>query len=134
MDPTSLATIASGVVSLLSALLKKKSGESDKSVGGLALEKASELFRFIKTKFARQSTAREILDDLTRTPEDPDTQASVRAQLKKTMLADEEFAKQLADFLKEADEAGADAVFNTTIHGNVKKLVQIGNVYGDVTI
>jgi len=34
--------------------------------------------------------------------------------------------------LKEASEAGADTVFQTTIMDNVQKLVQMSNVYGDV--
>jgi len=50
------------------------------------------------------------------------------------METDSDFAKELANLLRETSEAGADTIFHTTINGNVQKLVQMGNVYGDVRI
>jgi hypothetical protein len=44
------------------------------------------------------------------------------------MSDDEVFAKQLVDILKDADEAGVDAVFHTNIHGPVKNLIQINRL------
>jgi len=67
-----------------------------------------------------------------RNPGDPDTQGALRNQLKKALEGDEEFAAQLASLLRDADEAGAGALFNTNIAGDVQKLVQIGVVQGDV--
>ncbi|OGW14372.1 MAG: hypothetical protein A3G93_14945 [Nitrospinae bacterium RIFCSPLOWO2_12_FULL_45_22] len=134
MDPTSLATIATSAVALLSPYLEKAGEEFAKSAGSAAWNKAEKLYQAIKAKFAVKFAAREALDNLAKIPEDPDTQAAVCAELKKVMAVDEKFAKQLAGILKEAAEAGVDRVFNTTIYGDVAKLIQIGDVYGDVTI
>lgn len=142
MDSSTIATIASTAVVLLVPYLKsvsegfaKKAGEQlgEKS-GELAWAKAKQLHQFIRTKFADDSGSEKALSALEETPDDSDTQAAVRFQLKDQMSADNEFAKQIAALLKEADKAGADTVFNTNIHGNVEKLVQMRDVYGDVNI
>jgi len=71
---------------------------------------------------------------LEKSPDDGDTQATVRFQLKDTMATDESFTLELANILKEASEAGVDTIFHTTILGDVQNLVQMGNVYGNVKI
>lgn len=142
MDASTIATLASATVSLLApylkslgeALVKKAGEEVGKETGSTAWNKARELFETIKAKFSTKPSAVEALDDLAKSPDDGDSQAAVRHQLKKVMSSDEDFAKELAHILKEAADAGADTVFHTTIYGEVKKLVQMGNVYGDVTI
>jgi hypothetical protein len=52
------------------------------------------------------------------------------------MVLDRSFTEELAILLREASEAGAETVFQTTIFGDVQiqKLTQIHNVNGDVII
>jgi len=142
MDPEAIATIASSAVSLLAPYLReaakelaKKAGEElGKASTTAAWNKVKELYNTIRTGFVGREAAIEALDDLEKTPNDPDTQAAVRVQLRKLMQIDDAFAKQLAILLKDAADVGVDTVFKTNIYGNVQKLTVMRDVYGDVTI
>jgi len=142
MDASSIAMIASAAVSLLVPYLKslgegiaKKAGEEiGKKTGETAWRKTQHLYETIKTKFMTKSDTSKIINALAKSPEDTDTQSATRFHLKEVMTSDEYFAKELATILKEASDAGADTIFHTTIYGNVQKLVQMGNVFGDVKI
>lgn len=142
MDATTIAMLASAAVSLLAPYLKqvgeglaKQVGEEiGKGAGGVAWNRAKNLYETVRAKFSTKPSAAEALDDLAKSPDDEDVQASVRTQLKKIMSADEAFSKELANILKAAADAGADTVFHTNIYGDVQKLVQMGTVYGDVNI
>jgi len=142
MDTIAIATIASATVSLLvpylkslgEELTKKAGGEIGAKVGEAAWIKAKQLYGTVKAKFASNPNTAKVISALEKSPDDEDTQAAVRFHLEAMMASDEGFAKELANLLKEASEAGADTIFQTTIMGNVQKLVQMGNVYGDVKI
>ena len=142
MDASALATLASAAVSLLVPYLKslgeelvKKAGEQIGSkTGETAWSKAKNLYEIVKAKFSSRPETAKALNALEKSPDDGDTQAMVRFHLKDVMALDRSFAQELANVLKEASDAGADSVFHTTIYGDVQKLVQMGNVYGDVTI
>jgi hypothetical protein len=142
MDANIIATIASATVSLLIPYLKnfgeglaKKAGEEIGSKSGeTAISKAKLLYETIKAKFSAKPDMAKTINAFEKSPDDGDTQATVRFQLKDTMATDESFALELANILKEASEAGADTIFHTTILGDVQNLVQMGNVYGDVKI
>jgi phage shock protein A len=134
MDAASFGTIAASAVALLSPYFQKSAEKFSESVGGAAWEKVVKLYQTVKDKFAGKEAATEALSDLTNSPEDADAQGAVRQQLKKAMADDEEFAKQLASILKEADAAGVDAVFKTNIHGSVKTLIQVINHTGNIEI
>lgn len=142
MDAIAIATIASATVSLLAPFLKslgeeltKKTGEEiGAKAGEAAWGKAKQLYEIIKAKFFPKPDTAKVINALEKSPNDEDTQAAVRFHLKEMMTSDESFAKELASLLKEASDAGADTIFQTTIMGNVQKLVQMGNVYGDVNI
>lgn len=142
MDASAMATIATTAVSLLIPYLKslreemaKKAGEEvGAKAGETAWIKAKQLYETVKAKFTSKPDASKVINALEKKPDDEDTQAAVRFHLKDLMASDESFARELATLLKEAAEAGADTVFQTTIFGNVQKLVQMGNVYGDVKI
>lgn len=135
MDASTIASIASAAVSLLvpylkglgEELAKKAGGKIGETAGETALSKVKQLHSSIKAKFAAKPAAAEALDDLTKSPDDSDLQATVRTQLKKILSSDEDFAKELADLLKEAVDACAETVFHTSIQGDVQNLVQIGH-------
>jgi hypothetical protein len=134
MDLATFVTIATSVVSLLSPYLKKFREEIAKSGGSAAFEKTKELYQTLKTKFGDSREAQQALNSFVKTPDNVDSQAALRTQLEKIMVDDEAFAKKLAVLLKEAAEANVDHEFNTTIYGDVQKLIQMGDVYGNVTI
>lgn len=141
MDPATIATIGSSVINLLAAYLKKR---RDKPINDIEKDKikdtttnawkiTKELYSFIKTKFIDKKTAIEALNNLEKYPDNSDIQADVCNYIIK-MMDDEAFAKKLIVFLRDATNADADTVFNTNISGGVQKLIQMGNVYGDVNI
>jgi hypothetical protein len=142
MDASAIATIATAAVSLLVSYLKglgdelakKAGGEIGRKTGETVWEKAGHLYDAVKAKFAAKPDTARVINALEESPDDTDTQAAIRFHLKEMMASDEDFAKELADVIAEASEAGADTVFQTTIFGNVQKLVQMGNVHGDVKI
>jgi hypothetical protein len=142
MDPEAIAIIASSAVNLLVLYLRgaaeelaKKAGEGLGKVSATAAgNKVKELYNAVRTRFAGKEAAIEALEDLEKTPDDPDTQAAVRAQLRKLMQFDDAFTKQLAILLKDAADVGVDTIFNTNIYGNVQKLTVMRDVYGDITI
>ena len=142
MDTASISLLASSSISLLAPYLKLLGEEAVKEIGKnigaqtsqTAWEKAQKLHELIKSKLSAKPDTAKVLTDLEKSPSDEDIQATIRYYLKETIATDEAFAKQIAAILRDAVEAGADNVFQTTIMGNVQKLVQMGNVYGDVKI
>lgn len=142
MDTSTMVTIAGTTISLLVPYLKsvvegmaKKTGEEiGEGAGEAALNKAKQLYNAVKTKFVSKPNAEQSLTELEASPESREYQTKVQKQLEEIMSSDEDFAKELINLLNEATQAGADTVFNTNIYGSVQKLVEIGNVYGDVNI
>jgi hypothetical protein len=138
METVVIATIAAATVKLLSpffeAFVKNAGSETGKAAAGGAMSKTSEIYSAIKAKFFGKPAAEEALADLMKHPGDPDNQGALRNQLKKVLESDENFSRDLAKLLKNADDAGASALFNTNIAGDVQKLVQIGVIHGDVEI
>lgn len=142
MDATAIATIASATVSLLvpylkslgDELAKKAVGEIGSKAGGNAWNKAARLYTNVKTKFLAKPETAKVLNAFQKTPDDKDMQVVIGFHLKDVMETDDIFAHELAETLKQASDADVDSIFNTTIYGDVQKLVQIGTVYGNVKI
>lgn len=142
MDAIAISGIASAVVSLLVPFLKnltegmsKKAGEEIGSkASNLAWEKTRKLHELIKAKFSSTPEASKAITALEQTPEDGDTQAVVRFQLKDMLTSDNGFAKELSILLKEASDAGANTVFQTTITGNVQNVIQAHDIHGGIKI
>jgi hypothetical protein len=138
MDPTAISAIAGTAVSLLVPYVKKLAEgiatETGKKAGEAAWDKAKELYLTLKERLCSKPETSKIFDVLERSPDDSDTQAALRFHLKDMISNDETLGKRLAVLLKEADDAGVDTVFQTTIHGNVEKLGQFGVVYGNVNL
>ncbi|MBX3037420.1 MAG: hypothetical protein KF758_10980 [Anaerolineales bacterium] len=142
MDSAVIATIASTAVSLLVPYLKfigkematGLSQEFGSKAGEAAWDTTKRLYESVKARFSLQPDTKKILDAVEKDPDDDDLKATIRFHLKEIMKSDDAFTKEIASLLKTASENGADTVFNTNISGNVNKLVQMGNVYGDVKI
>jgi hypothetical protein len=85
----------------------------------------------LKKGFTKKPSAQEALDDLEKSPEDPDLQAVLRVQLKKTLEEDKTFAAQIKQLLQEAQKTEAGATIIKQVAGDNAK--QFGQVFGDVT-
>ena len=142
MDEHAISIIAETTVSLLVPYLKslseefvKKAGEQiGGTLGETAWTKAKQLYEVVKGKFSSKPESNKVITALEEAPHDEDTEGAVRFHLKNMMASDENFAKELALILREASKVRVDTVFQTKIIGNVEKLVQMGNVYGNVEI
>jgi hypothetical protein len=135
MDITSLSFLASTAISILSPYLKilsdgliKKAGEEiGKATGESAWNKTKQLYEKIKSKFAEKSASRESIEDLEKSPDDPDSQAAARLQLKKILVEDQKFSEELTKIIKEILESEKDETFETKIIGSVENILQISN-------
>ena len=145
MDTDVIVLIAKTSMSLLLPYLKQVSQEAaqstvkeiGKQIGNSLWDKSKQLFQTIHTKFNQKPPKPESGDSLTALCKEPDNanlQDVVRRQLEEYMKEDDEFAASLAEIISDAADLGADVFFQTTLYGDVKKFVQIGNVYGDVSI
>lgn len=142
MDITAINVIASSVVSLLVPYFKMLADnlltKSSEKIGEVATQavsnKVSNLYEIVKKKLVKRRGASSALKKLREMPNDGDLQSVIRVHLKEIMVSDVKFAKELAYYLKDISESDVDNTFHTTVMGNVEKLTQIGNVYGDVEI
>ncbi|HZO87490.1 MAG TPA: hypothetical protein VFB38_04065 [Chthonomonadaceae bacterium] len=141
MEPATITALAVATVKLLAPYLKemasgaaKKAGkEVGQSATEGALAKAGHVFELVKDKLHGSPAGKEAMEDLTEKPEDADTQASVRAQLKKRLEAEPAFASQLAQLLKEADQAGAGTVFNIQNLGEIGQQIIAETITAPIT-
>ena len=150
MDVTTIQMLASGViVALTPALAKaisaaggpiKVAGEElAKALGQAAGDQAAALLRALGRKFKGNAAAEEAFTDFAKTPEDKDTQASLRHQLKKILQTDEAFVQELRELLEVGQEPlpGTRTVIaggeRSVAAGNdVNAPVITGDIKGDV--
>ena len=65
-------------------------------------EAVNKVWEMITNKLETKPAAKEALEDVKKSPDDPDTQAAFRQQLKKVMTEDESFATDLSKLLEAA--------------------------------
>jgi hypothetical protein len=134
MDPTTVGTLASGIVAILAPYLAKAGEEFAKETGKTASSKIGALYQAIKARFRSHPAAAEALADLEETPDDEDVQAALRLQLKKQMEADQAFTDALRQLLEEIRQDEQAATFLTQVYGGeVGKIINIGQA-GEVLI
>ena len=110
--------LAGSAVVLLAPYLAEGGKELAKKVGGEAGDRIVRLYDKIKAKLTGGGA--EALADLEKQPEDADSQAALRVQIKKALEADPAFQAEVAKLVNEIETRDGD-----TIH----KL--IANVTGD---
>ena len=99
------------------ALLATKAVEA---VGGEAGERIVKLYDKVKAKLT--GSGAEALTDLEKQPQDADSQAALRVQLKKALEADPAFRAELATLVEEIKAKGGD------------QIIQSANVTGDQNV
>jgi hypothetical protein len=138
MDEHAITIIADTAISLLVTYLKQIGEHFVKQgiqgVSEAAWDQAKQLYEAIKNKLSSQPESGKAITTLEQAPDDEKIKDAVRLYLKEIMASDENFAKEIALILREASKVSKDTIFQTKITGNVEKLVQMGNVYGNVEI
>lgn len=135
MDAAAIGALASAVVSILAPYLAKAGEEFAKEVGKSASEKMGAVYEMVKTRFKRRPAAAEALADFEASPEDNDTQAALRLQLKKEMDNDPEFGDELRDQVDKVSHDEQAATFLTQVYGGeVGEIFNIDKLEGGLRI
>ena len=140
MDVAVLASsLTTALVPLLPFLLKageKAAEETGKTVAGQSLEWAKSLWTKLKPKVEAKPAALEAAEDVAKSPEDEDLQATLRVQLRKLLTEDQSLAEEVSRWLEEGKAAGnivtasgersvaigGDAKGNTIVTGDRNKV------------
>lgn len=138
MDPSAIAAISSAVVRVLVPYFKDAaSGSADElgkeaasSAAGAAAGLARRLVSAVRSRFG--SDADTSLAALIEDPDSAGASEQVRQDLEQLMASDQPFAAELVSLLRQISGTGADLSFVNNISGDVAKLVQIGEVHGDL--
>jgi hypothetical protein len=146
MDIATVTTFLSPYLPTLLMLGGKAVGKATESArvkyGEAAFAKAKEVWEKLRPKVEAKEAAKEAAIDVANSPQDEDSQAALRVQLKKLLEQDEELMKAIAQIL-EADEPdgtpGIQIVQNVTgdrnqVIGPMTGSQAIGNITGDVTM
>jgi len=122
-----IITIGTTVVSILVSFFKDALSETAKS-------SVKELFNFVKGKTDWNNDEKEKTQKLERLPDDKNTQIEFLKMLEAKMSTDYEFAQELFKRLEMLAQNEKEATFKNVITGNVEKIVQINNLFGDVEL
>ncbi len=139
-----IATLTAFLSPFLPTLLKlggkavEKATESGSGkFGEAAFKKAEAMWAKLSPKVEAKEAAKEAAIDVANSPEDKDSQAALRVQLKKLLEQDEELFKAIEQILKEDapdGTSGTQIVQNVTGNQNqVIGTVAGGNVFGNIT-
>jgi hypothetical protein len=142
MDP---ATLTAFLAPFLPALLNlgSKAATSAATKAGetagiqltdTALNKAKAVWEKLRPKVEAKESAKEAVKDVAKAPEDADSQAALRIQLKKILDADPALATAIAQILEYADSIAGTRVVQT-VSGNQNQVIgQVsgGQVFGNI--
>ncbi len=87
----------------LSTLSDKALSTAAEKVGGAVPDAVVKLWKKVRAQASGNPAAEEAVNDVLEHPEDPDTAASLRLQLKKLLQQDAEFGRELHTLLVQAD-------------------------------
>lgn len=121
MDP--ISTLAASAVAFLAPYLAEAGKEFAKEGGKAALGKIDILYKSLKARFQKKTSAREALADLEKEPDNKDVQGALRRQLTKELNADPKFVDALRKLLEEIKQDPPSHTFLTQVYGNVDQLI-----------
>jgi hypothetical protein len=125
--------LAASVVSLLTPYLAKAAGKGAEQVGSEVVSRMAKLYDTLKAKLTKPAAA-DALADLEKAPEDTDTQAALRLQLKKVLAEDTDLRQALEPLVREIqDKGGAGIAQTANVSGNENDVNQISGSGNTVT-
>lgn len=127
-----LLTFAPALLSVLSPYLVKAGEKMAEEVGKSLPQHAANLWQALRRKFETKPAAAESLTDLLRSPEDADTQAAFRKEVRKAAEQDPAWLQTMVELLQKAQREGEQSLKQ---QGNGNVAVNIGgNVQGNIVI
>jgi hypothetical protein len=129
IDPATITVLASSAVAFLSPFLKKAAEKGAEKLGESA---AGSLFEKLKATL-KTPAGQEALSDLAKQPDDPDSQAGLRKEIRKAAEQDPEFVKLLQELLAKAETSTISD--NQVTLGDNNKQAKVSNSTGtNITI
>ena len=95
-----IALLAASVWTVLQPYLPILATKAAEEIGGLVPEAAGKVWNEIHKKLNKEATAKDAWEDLLKSPDDEDMQATFLQQLKKALSEDESFAMELSKLLE----------------------------------
>ena len=140
VDPSAITAISSAVLRVLVPYFKDAASgsagelgkEAASSAAGTAASLARRLVNAVKSRFGSDADSSRSLAALIDDPDSADASEQVRPDLEHVLASDQPFAAELVSLLRQISGTGADLAFVNNIGGDVAKLVQIGEVHGDL--
>jgi hypothetical protein len=129
MDAAVLTTFIAPFLPFLLKGGEEAAKEAGKRMSGDTWEKAKAIWTKLFPKLKAKPAAREAAEDVANAPDDEDSRAALRLQLKKLLAEDKALAEDIAQLMQQNSqaEAGADNIQQQVI-GNENKTV--GKVEG----
>lgn len=129
MDITALVNdVTASMVPLLPYLFKageSAAEEAGKNLAGAAWEEVKKLWGMLRPRIEAKPAALEAAHEASMAPEDEDTQAALRLQLKKLFTEDANLAQSVHDWLESTSltriDVSSSGSRNVAIGGDVKK-------------
>lgn len=121
-----IETIAATTVALLAPYLTEAGKAVAKEVGKAAWQQVEGLFQVVRDRFQGNPAAETALKDLEKAPDDPDSQAALRKELKKALHDDDAFAARLMELIRK--DQLAEATYSATAVGSGAAAAGVGNV------
>lgn len=128
-------TIAASAIGLLTPYLAKAGEEISKKAVGAAWEKVGEIHKAIQERLGQEKD-KYTKETLKRYEKEPvKRKQAMQETLAEVLEKDPDFAQKLTKLLKDANKAGAGAVFNTNVYGGeVGEIINIDTIQQGLTI
>ena len=95
-----IGLLATSAWTMLQPYLPILATKTAEAVGGSVPQAIGKVWKTIEKKLDTKGAAKEALEDLLKSPEDADTQATFRQQLKKLLAEDQSFVTELSKLLE----------------------------------
>jgi len=139
VDPATLTTLLTPFLRMLSKGSLEVAKGTASEIGKDGWQKIKQVWQAIWSKAEQRPSLKEALEDATATPDDPDSQAALRLQLKKLLADDPELVATLTEILSgdvtPARNAKRDVATNVQVIGDNNTTKTVGDVSagGDVS-
>jgi hypothetical protein len=130
MDPATLTTFLAPCLPFLLKGGEEAVKEAGKNLGGDTWQTAKAVWAKLFPKLKAKPAAQEAAEDVAKAPDDEDSRAVLRVQLKKLLAEDQALAEEIAQLMQQRSKAaaGSDNI-QQQITGNENKTV--GKVQGE---
>ena len=115
MDFTALSALLTPALPYLVKGGEKLAEMTAEKLGGVAPELIKRIWERLRGAIDKKPAAKDVVEDLSETPDDEELQVALRGQLRKILEADQGLTEQIAELL---DEAKQQMNYHAELHGD----------------